>query len=129
MKSEIYDLRLQLQKAKEHIALLSKHNRRKVRDNSCKDKPTYVYALQAVVSGLVKVGITTDIKKRKRDLQNGCGQSLNLLMLVEGTTELEKSIHSAFKDHRLEGEWFKPDDVLLAFIDSLKEVHGGRFKE
>ena len=76
-------------------------------------KPTWIYLLFNKETGLTKIGITTNIKERKRSLQNSCGTKLELLAcaLMEPdyspmAAEIEKYLHECFSEKRKVGEWF-----------------------
>lgn len=79
----------------------------------------YVYFIQAG-TGYIKIGSTTDVKRRMCSLQTANAEQLNLLGVMKGSTAKEKSIHDRFKHLRVRGEWFRPGDDLLAFIRESK---------
>lgn len=74
----------------------------------------------------IKIGYTkNDIKKRLKQLQTSNAKKLYLLGWMEGTMEDEKRLHTIFGQYKVRhnGEWFKPDESLLTFINNnnLKE--------
>jgi len=78
-----------------------------------------VYFIGEVQEGCcrIKIGRSTSISKRLRNLQTGNSVPLKLLGWIESRTpdgELEKSLHGQFAPSRLRGEWFEiePADVL-----------------
>lgn len=79
-----------------------------------------IYFIQAGDNGAIKIGYTDNIEKRLRQLQTGNPYKLKLLKIINGTYELEKSIHKMFVNDRLEGEWFRPSRRLLNYIDTNK---------
>ena len=77
-----------------------------------------VYFIQEGESGAIKIGLASDIQKRKMALQVGNPRLLHLLLLLSGGHQLEVELHELFDDYRIRGEWFEPVPELLDFIDS-----------
>ena len=74
----------------------------------------------------IKIGYTkNDIQKRLKQLQTSNAKKLYLLGWMEGNMVDEKRLHTIFGKYkvRYNGEWFKPDESLLTFINdnNLKE--------
>lgn len=79
-----------------------------------------VYFIQAE-NGPIKIGHTRgDPTKRMQALQIGSPVRLTVLASLEGTYRLEKQLHEKFSQLRLIGEWFKPEQELLALIEDAK---------
>ena len=81
-----------------------------------------VYVLKNLTTGLVKMGITKDIKQRVNQLQNASGCEIEVVFLApkaDNARDVEQDLHKEFKDVRGIGEWFSvnPEHV----IESLKE--------
>lgn len=74
-----------------------------------------VYFIQAP-SGLIKIGRSTDVTRRKKALQLAHGERLKLLGAVPGGAILEREFHDRWASLRQTGEWFKPAPDLLADI-------------
>lgn len=84
-------------------------------------RPTWVYFLRAEGLGLIKIGKSTHVKSRMKDLQGGSPDRITLLATVldpSGWT-LERILHKKFDADRSHGEWFFPSEGLLAFIAAL----------
>ncbi len=77
--------------------------------------PNLIYAVQAA-SGPIKIGIAIDMKKRLQGLQVGHHEQLTLIALSRGGREAEMAFHKKFAEHRIRGEWFRPEPSLLAAI-------------
>lgn len=75
----------------------------------------HLYFIRNPTSGLIKIGVAKNVKKRLNQLGCACGVELELLRLIEGHGALETEFHVAFGEHRTVGEWFKPDPELVAF--------------
>lgn len=74
-----------------------------------------VYFVQSA-AGAIKIGFSTDLKHRLRDLQVASGERLTLIGKVSGTYSHESSLHRHFRHLHLHGEWFSPGKDLLDFI-------------
>lgn len=67
--------------------------------------------------GAIKIGWTwTDPMKRLHTLQHANDETLTLLGYFPGSCGDEAALHERFAHLRIRGEWFRPDDDLLAFI-------------
>lgn len=69
---------------------------------------------------LVKVGIATNVKSRRKELQTASAQRLTIhhKVLCEPGTEhfVESAVHQAMRSHRQMGEWFSVDPEYAAAI-------------
>lgn len=74
------------------------------------DGPTYVYF--AAREGLIKIGVTSDPKRRARELD------LTMLLVIPGGRDDERRFHRRWRRYRSGLEWFMPNASLLAFIMS-----------
>lgn len=75
-----------------------------------------VYFAQSSVTGLVKIGFSTNVATRISGLEVNHGGSLRLLGKRSGTVADERALHLRFAADRQEGEWFKLSSELLAEI-------------
>lgn len=78
----------------------------------------YVYFVRRS-SGLIKIGFSTTPTIRLRAIENGLGESIAILAVVEGSRKLERHLHDRFAAGRDVGEWFKSSPDLLRTIDAL----------
>lgn len=96
-----------------------------------------VYVLQAKHGGPVKIGRSTyeGIKSRMKSVQTGHPHPLEIKCVLRDdgsgpivSGQLEGYLHDTFKEARLEGEWFLPDDPLVThlgvngFDDEIEEL-------
>ncbi len=72
------------------------------------------YFIQAYPSGLIKIGITTNIDQRFSGLTSGCSEKLQILGLFSG--DREREFHKKFAAHHAHHEWFFPGEPILSFI-------------
>lgn len=58
---------------------------------------------------LVKIGFSTSVSRRIRELEAGAGMGGALIELrrIPGDTRLERKLHEQFAGQRLFGEWFR----------------------
>ncbi len=69
----------------------------------------------------IKIGYAKDVAKRVTALQVGNVNKLKVVLTLPGTERDERQIHWLFEDHRMRGEWFRPDSFVLASIDLMRE--------
>lgn len=79
-----------------------------------------VYFVQDGVSKKIKIGYSSNFKRRYRDLCSSNANDLFVLGVIRGSEEKEREIHSQFSHHRSHGEWFHPTEQILQFIKEVK---------
>ena len=72
-----------------------------------------IYFIQRGFDGPVKIGFSTDIKKRLSALQTSHDAKLRVIRAFDGSESDEASLHARFYKHRLQGEWFSPEPEIL----------------
>lgn len=65
-----------------------------------------VYVAQRDSDDAVKVGWTSNIEQRLRDLRKEAGAAVCLVGALPGDKPRELRIHKALEGHRIEGEWY-----------------------
>lgn len=92
-----------------------------------------VYAVGATGTRLIKIGQTTDIRRRLADLSTGSPVQLSVLWTAPGDQRLEASLHRYFSRQRRHGEWFDlgyADPVeMAAEVAVLMDVVAAAFAE
>lgn len=83
-------------------------------------EPGTVYFIQAGPAGPIKIGVTNEMPRRLKMLQNGNHEALSVIATVEANRRYEQLMHRRFYLHRLRGEWFRPAPDILAFVERLK---------
>jgi hypothetical protein len=83
-----------------------------------------IYFLQSGANGPIKIGTSRTSEQRVRDLKTSCPYPANLLATVEGGRSLERRIHSALRQHRTNGEWFRPSVHTLCVVQAAKAGSG-----
>ncbi len=79
----------------------------------------YVYFIQGLCGGAIKIGYSADPSKRLKELQTGYPDTLTLVLMIPGDENTERALHNQFEASRLKGEWFRPDRYV---IDKIKEL-------
>lgn len=77
----------------------------------------HVYFFATSDERFVKIGWSSDIRRRFKDIQASHPQPLIFLGAVEGPRSTETGWHRYHRDHRVSGEWFTADEGLLWAID------------
>lgn len=75
-----------------------------------------IYFIQHGASGPVKIGYSRKPAKRISAIAIACPDPIAILGVVEGSHSLEQRMHKALRAHRHRGEWFRPDEAVLTFI-------------
>lgn len=83
------------------------------------DRSKTVYFVHAPAAGVVKIGVSEDIRKRLISLATASPVSLTLLGTVPGGKVREMELHTQFAAMRVKGEWFEATDALLNIIGML----------
>lgn len=76
---------------------------------------SWVYFLEK--NGLVKIGTTTNLDRRMRELGGGF-----LRLAVPGGVALEANLHQRLDHLRVHGEWFRDEDDLVLEIIRLRDL-------
>ena len=83
-------------------------------------KRGFVYFLK--MGAYVKIGFSTDVKSRIRNLGVGCPEKAEVIGLIPGTEETERFFHSMFASASSNGEWFRLEGVFKEFVEALPPV-------
>ena len=70
-----------------------------------------LYIVQIDIEGSVKVGRSSDVKRRRNQLQTACPHLLKIILHVPNAGHREKDLHRRMRYRSLKhrGEWFSPD--------------------
>lgn len=75
-----------------------------------------IYFVQALDGGPIKIGTSTRLSVRMKQLAKASAKRLWVLGVTDGGREEERALHERFSHLRITGEWFKPDSALNAYI-------------
>lgn len=78
-----------------------------------------VYFITARASATVKVGYSTNVRKRLIDLQTSASVKLRMEFSCAGDRELERALHAFLKPYRVSGEWFRYGPHIHDLIDEM----------
>jgi predicted GIY-YIG superfamily endonuclease len=86
-----------------------------------------LYVIRAKGSDFCKIGVSKDVRARKRELQTSNPHPLTISLVlntVNQAVKLEKSLHKHFSKHRRQGEWFEgvDNETILRVIGKRAEV-------
>lgn len=84
------------------------------------DHPTHVYFLEAAFSGLIKIGIASNLSSRVSSIQSSSQEPISLICSIPGNRELEKFLHGVFEPLKHHGEWFYPHWTIYSVIMGLE---------
>ena len=104
-----------------------------------KNQTTKVYPFRSYVyfitddHGHIKIGKANDVWSRLCELQTGNPHKLRILLTVglqseEQAFQLEQLLHRKFSKSRMEGEWFKEQDVLNLLSETDIRIGSYRFQ-
>ncbi len=77
----------------------------------------WVYFIEAIGAGVIKIGISQNPEARLRSLQTASPTPLRLIVAVYGTANLERRLHRKFSPMRRNGEWFADCQEIRAEIE------------
>lgn len=77
----------------------------------------FIYVIRAVSSGNIKIGIAYDPARRVRSIRSANHEQIELIYFFPGNGARERRIHRHLADARVRGEWFRPTDTVLAWIE------------
>jgi hypothetical protein len=81
-----------------------------------------VYFIRSGQTRRVKIGFTTHIGNRLNGLKHPLLGKMKVLATIPGTYKTENALHKQFKDYHIDGEWFRLEGELAAYIKSLQET-------
>jgi hypothetical protein len=82
----------------------------------------FVYFIQVIKTGDIKIGFSTNIKSRIHTLQTSIPESIKLLGFISGDLKLEKELHKKFKHLKKRGEWFHCDKSIIDYLNTCNEM-------
>ena len=81
-----------------------------------------IYLIKTKGNDFYKIGYTSDsINKRLKSIQTGCPYKPKVINKINGSMDQEKILHTLFKEHRTQGEWFRLDKVYLNILLNIME--------
>jgi hypothetical protein len=78
-----------------------------------------VYFLRESGSGAIKIGTSTNVALRVRNIRRDMPHEVVLLATIRGGYQVEAQLLAFFEHARIRGEWFRPVPELLEYIEGL----------
>jgi hypothetical protein len=94
--------------------------RQKFRERCKASRHGYVYFIQSVIGGPIKIGYAKNPLEKMNQFNLASPFRLRFLAVIDGTMDSERDLHENFK--QLRSEWFEADSHLLFFIKGLVPV-------
>ncbi len=69
----------------------------------------------------IKIGTTTDIKRRLKDLHGGTAESIHVMATFPGDRKGERFLHEMFSNLRIRNEFFRYEHPLSAFLNFAED--------
>jgi hypothetical protein len=82
----------------------------------------FVYFVQSGTKGDIKIGYSINVKKRVQTLKTAMPEGIKLIGFITGDSALEKALHWKFRTLRKNGEWFKCDNDIIDYLNTVNEM-------
>lgn len=92
-------------------------------------KHGYLYVIRSSPLPAIKVGFATSPSQRLASLQTGNPNKLFVHMIVPVEQDAERVFHEVMRPHRLQGEWYPDDALMLTITENLIEHWGDKVQE
>lgn len=86
---------------------------------------TIYFARPRLDTGKVKIGFTTDVRKRIKGLSTAVPGGLELLATIDGGLKEEKYLHDKFAELCIGGEWFHYAEPIRKFVRDILDGKDG----
>lgn len=84
-------------------------------------RPKFIYWIQAVDGGPIKIGLADAPARRLLMLQTGNPQELCIRRIQRGRASDEPWLHALFGGYRIRGEWFRAHPVLAEMCGGIAD--------
>jgi predicted GIY-YIG superfamily endonuclease len=83
-----------------------------------------VYVIQSGETSLYKIGRTTNLERRLKQLQTMNSHNLSIWKVIycQDAIAIETSLHHKFKSFRKQGEWFQLNEICLQEIERIAKT-------
>lgn len=95
-------------------------NRNGLGPKVCVARESVVYFIRAESTWCIKIGFTSNLKQRVRDLEKRFG-SVEVLRTMPGTKRDELALHKRLAEWRVQGEWFQDCAEVRAAIPCVAQ--------
>ena len=118
------DFERMIQSLSDLIVLVGKFSEWKERFDAQPKRPSFVYVMKCLSTGLFKIGRAIAIPHRVKTVQSMSAGHLVLVYQAHGGSELESRLHKEFSHRRDHGEWFSLSEVELLRLADLMGTSG-----
>lgn len=84
------------------------------------EKRGYVYFIKCLDK--IKIGYTTDIEKRMKQLKIGNGEKLELIYKIQGNRYLETVYQHKYENFHISGEWFEAEPIMRILKQKERDI-------
>ena len=91
------------------------------------DAKGWIYFLGSLEAGYVKIGFTTQPRRRFAELKTGHWDDLDIIDVAPGLARDEATLHRLFAPLRVKREWFRLDDATFKFWELFEDQRRDRF--
>lgn len=84
------------------------------------EKHIYLYFIQAIDNGPIKIGISKDLEKKFLKIQKNSPIELKILHYATGNKFLKDYLLKKFKSYHSHNNWFLPNQEIIDFINEIK---------
>ena len=81
-------------------------------------KEAYVYLLHDIDADLLKIGYTTDMKKRLHQIKLNNNNKVIFLSHFIGSKNNEKILHNKWKKYQIKQEWFSYQEEIIEYFEN-----------
>jgi hypothetical protein len=84
---------------------------------------TFIYFMR--VQNFVKIGLSNDVDRRRRQIQGANPHRVRLLLAIRGNVKYEEFLHASFHEYHVRGEWFELGHRLrMMILNELQAIDG-----
>lgn len=81
----------------------------------------HVYFMRIDRKDDVKIGFSTSVADRRRQMDTGHHGKIDVIATIEGPQSLERDLHRRFANYRKKGEWFSYTGPVKKFIEGIPD--------
>jgi hypothetical protein len=89
----------------------------------------FIYCLRDIDSGQIKIGYSSQPFQRFKDYKTHSARVPRLIAVWPGTAVEETEIHRRFKERfkelKVRGEWFYPEETFVSSLTSARSAQNG----
>lgn len=81
---------------------------------------TWIYFIKCLDK--IKIGYTTNIARRMKELKTGNGEKLELIYKIQGDKYLERVYQHKYQDYHISGEWFEAEPIIRMIEQRKRDI-------